>query len=93
MSVQEEKGASGGRYFTVVDGHEAEMTYSRTSQQLVIIDHTDVPDALRGKGVGKDLAEHAVSDARKGGWKIIPLCPFFKALSIRHHDDWHDVIK
>lgn len=93
MSVQEEKKASGGRYFTVVDGHEAEMTYSRASEQLVIIDHTGVPDALRGKGVGKVLAEHAVAEARKGGWKIIPLCPFFKALSVRHHDEWHDVIK
>jgi len=93
MSVQEEKTASGGRYYTVVDGHEAEMTYSRTSERLIIIDHTGVPDGLRGKGVGETLARHAVEEARKGGWKIIPLCPFFKALSVRNHNDWHDVIK
>ena len=93
MSVQEEKTASGGRYYTVVDGHEAEMTYSRGSDTLIIIDHTGVPDALRGKGVGQVLAEHAVAEARRGGWKIIPLCPFFKAMSVRNHDTWHDVIK
>ncbi|MGV0879246.1 GNAT family N-acetyltransferase [Martelella sp. FLE1502] len=93
MTVQEEKTASGGRYYTVVDGHEAEMTYSRSSDRLIIIDHTGVPDALRGKGVGETLARHAVDEARKGGWKIIPLCPFFKALSVRNHNDWHDVIK
>lgn len=93
MSVQEEKNASGGRYYTVVDGHEAEMTYSRSSETLIIIDHTGVPDALRGNGAGQTLAEHAVAEARKGGWKIIPLCPFFKALSVRRHDEWYDVIK
>ncbi|WP_354435443.1 GNAT family N-acetyltransferase [Martelella mangrovi] len=92
MTVQEEKTASGGRYFVVVDGHEAEMTYSRASEKLVIIDHTGVPDALRGQGYGKVLGEHAVAAAREGGWKIVPLCPFFKALSIRH-EEWQDVIQ
>ena len=93
MAIQEEKPASGGRYYTVVDGHEAEMTYSRSSDRLIIIDHTGVPDALRGKGVGQVLAEHAIEEARRGGWKIIPLCPFFRAMSVRNHDDWQDVIK
>ncbi|MAM10780.1 MAG: GNAT family N-acetyltransferase [Rhizobiaceae bacterium] len=92
MDIHEEKTASGGRYFANVDGHEAEMTYSRASANLVIIDHTGVPDALRGKGVGQALAEHAVNAARQGGWKIVPLCPFFKALSIRH-GEWRDVIQ
>ncbi len=67
------------------------MTYSRASPKLVIIDHTGVPDALRGKGVGQALALHAVEEARKGGWKIFPLCPFFKAQSQRH-EEWHDVV-
>jgi predicted GNAT family acetyltransferase len=33
-----------------------------------------------------------VSEARKGGWKIIPLCPFMKAQMDRH-PDWNDVRK
>jgi predicted GNAT family acetyltransferase len=67
------------------------MTYSRTTPTLIIIDHTGVPDALRGKGVGQALALHAVEAARTGGWKIIPLCPFFKAQALRH-EEWRDVI-
>jgi predicted GNAT family acetyltransferase len=62
------------------------MTYSRASEILIIIDHTEVPDAMRGKGAGQALAEHAVAEARKGGWKIIPLCPFMKAQMDRHPD-------
>ncbi|MBB3964991.1 MULTISPECIES: GNAT family N-acetyltransferase [Rhizobium] len=91
MKITDEENASGGRYVAELEGHQAEMTYSRTSPKLIIIDHTGVPDALRGKGVGQALALHAVEAARTGGWKIIPLCPFFKAQAVRH-DEWRDVI-
>ena len=91
MDIRNEETKSGGRYVADVEGHEAEMTYSRTSDKLIIIDHTGVPDALRGKGVGQALALHAVEAARGGGWKIIPLCPFFKAQSQRH-PEWKDVV-
>lgn len=64
MDIRNEEGGSGGRYAAEVEGHEAEMTYSRASPKLVIIDHTAVPDALRGKGVGQALALHAVEAAR-----------------------------
>ncbi|WP_018897079.1 GNAT family N-acetyltransferase [Rhizobium sp. 2MFCol3.1] len=91
MKITNEEHASGGRYVAELEGHQAEMTYSRTSPTLIIIDHTGVPDALRGKGVGQALALHAVEAARTGGWKIIPLCPFFKAQALRH-EEWRDVI-
>ncbi|QTK80667.1 Acetyltransferase [Agrobacterium tumefaciens] len=92
MDIKTTEKGSRGEYLATVDGHTAEMTYSRTSPTLVIIDHTGVPDALRGKGVGQALAAHAIDEARKGGWKIIPLCPFFKAQTLRHAD-WADVIQ
>ncbi|MBU4530865.1 MAG: N-acetyltransferase [Hoeflea sp.] len=91
MQITEETGPSGGRYVALLEGVEAEMTYSRASPQLIIIDHTGVPDSLRGKGVGQALALRAVEAARAGGWKIIPLCPFFKAQAQRHQE-WRDVV-
>lgn len=91
MRIVEENGSSGGRYIASLDGAEADMTFSRASPQLIIIDHTGVPDSLRGKGVGQALALHAVEAARAGGWKIIALCPFFKAQAQRH-PDWRDVV-
>lgn len=90
--IRKEETETKGRYLASLDGHEAEMTYSRVSPHLVIIDHTDVPDALRGKGVGQALAVHAVEEARAGGWKIIPLCPFMRAQSQRH-PEWSDVVQ
>lgn len=70
---------------------EAELTFSRASDTLIIVDHTGVPDAFRGRGYGKVLAERVVSDAREKGFKIVPLCPFFKAQADKH-PDWADVI-
>ncbi len=82
-----------GRYVLRPEGtaEEAELTFSRASDSLVIVDHTGVPDAFRGRGYGKVLAERIVADARKSGFKIVPLCPFFKAQALRH-PDWADVV-
>lgn len=90
--IRKEETQSKGRYVAILDDHEAEMTYSRAGPHLVIIDHTQVPDALRGKGVGQAMALHAVEEARAGGWKILPLCPFMRAQSLRH-PEWRDVIQ
>ncbi|GGY49579.1 GNAT family N-acetyltransferase [Parvularcula lutaonensis] len=92
MEIQREESDSKGRYFVAIDGHEAEMTYSRAGEKLIIIDHTGVPDALRGKGVGVALVQRGVEDARREGRKILPLCPYAKA-QIDRHEDWQDVLQ
>lgn len=92
IDIRKEETGNKGRYLALLDGHEGEMTYSRVSPHLIIIDHTDVAEALKGKGVGQALALHAVEDARAGGWKIIPLCPFMRAQSLRH-PEWGDVVQ
>ncbi len=94
MQITSENAGSGGRSVGRIEGIDAPaiMTSSRASESLIIVDHTEVPDAMRGKGAGQALAEHAVAEARKGGWKIIPLCPFMKAQMDRH-PDWNDVRK
>jgi predicted GNAT family acetyltransferase len=90
-AIEREDHASGGRWHVEVDGHEAEMTYSRASATLIIIDHTSVPDALRGRGVGQALVARAVADARREGFRIIPLCPFAKS-QFERHAEWRDVL-
>ncbi|CAH2401179.1 DUF5996 family protein [Mesorhizobium ventifaucium] len=89
--VEREDGASKGRYRMVIDGVEAEMTYSRAGEGLIIIDHTEVPAALRGRKVGEQMVRQAVEDARREGVNIIPLCPFAKA-QIDRHPEWQDVL-
>lgn len=90
--VEREDGPAKGRYRLVINGVEAEMAYSRAGQDLIIIDHTDVPGALRGRKVGERLVRQAVEDARRDGIHIIPLCPFAKA-QIGRHPEWQDVVQ
>jgi predicted GNAT family acetyltransferase len=56
-----------------------ELTYT-TAGDKVILDHTDVSDALRGTGAGKRLVEAAVAWARGANRKLLPLCPFAKSV-------------
>jgi len=91
FDIRRTEGETKGRYSTTVDGVEAEMTYSRAGAGMIIIDHTAVPDALRGRRVGQALVRRAVADARAEGKTILPLCPFAKA-QIARHPEWQDVL-
>ncbi len=90
--IQREETDSKGRYVLTLDGHAAELTYSRLGATAIIIDHTSVPDALRGRGAGQELVERAITDARAEGRKVVPLCPFAKA-QIQRHPEWQDVLQ
>ena len=77
MQVIQEEDGKHGQFFVEIDGeHLAKMTYTWAGPNKFIIDHTEVDDKLRGKGVGKQLVMKAVEFARKNNKKILPLCPF-----------------
>ena len=86
MNITKEITDTRGRYVTVIDGYEAELTFSIMSPKNIIADHTGVPEALGGRGVGKALVEHMIEDAQENGFRIVPLCPFVKAQYARHPD-------
>ena len=92
IDITREETDTKGRYVAAVEGHEAEMTYSRVGASTIIIDHTGVPEPLRGRGIGEALVERGVTDARGEGRSIIPLCPFAKA-QIARRPEWQDVLK
>lgn len=84
MDIIKQQNEKRGRYTTVVDDVEAELTFSVMSPTMIIADHTGVPDALSGHGVGKALVEFMIADAESAGFRIVPLCPFVKAQYARH---------
>jgi predicted GNAT family acetyltransferase len=57
----------------------AEMSYTSAGSKL-IIDHTDVSEALRGTGAGRRLVQAAVEWARQEKKTILPLCPFARSV-------------
>lgn len=81
MQIQFEESESKGAFFVEENGVRlATMTFSKAGTDRIIIDHTEVSDALRGKNVGKQLVTGAVAYARKNNLKIVPLCPFARSV-------------
>lgn len=90
---QQQNGAKGSFFIRENDTILAEMTYSMAGDALMIIDHTEVSDALRGKNVGYQLVKKAVEYAREKQIKILPLCPFAKAVFDKKHEEFSDVLR
>jgi hypothetical protein len=94
MDIQQQTNGSKGSFF-IKDDKEilAEMTYSMAGEALMIIDHTEVADVLRGKNVGYQLVKRAVELAREKQFKILPLCPFAKSVFDKKHEAFKDVLR
>lgn len=79
-TIQHQEQDSKGAFF-IQQGNQrlAEMTYSRTGPTLIIIDHTEVGESLKGQGAGRQLLDALVAWVRSTDTKVIALCPFAKA--------------
>lgn len=90
LPIEHEQHGDRGRYVLTVDGQEAEMTYARLGDRMVI-DHTYVPPSLRNRGLALALVTRAVEDARTQHLKIVPVCSYARA-EIAAHAEWRDVL-
>ncbi|MBD3748697.1 MAG: N-acetyltransferase [Sphingobacteriales bacterium] len=92
MEIQHFEKNNKGLFYIREDGKRlAEMTYSRASESLIIIDHTDVSETLKGKGAGLQMVMEAVKYAREHQQKILPLCPFAKSVFDKK-PEIHDIL-
>ncbi|MCC6335614.1 MAG: N-acetyltransferase [Myxococcales bacterium] len=80
----EEQGHRGAFFLEKEGARLAQMTYTRSSAGLILIDHTEVSDALRGQGAGKELLDALVAWARQTKTKVLPVCPYAKAQFEKH---------
>ncbi len=76
MFIHEEANNRGGFHYDRDGQRLASMTYSRTTPTLVIIDHTEVSDVLKGQGMGRQLLEALVAWARETNTKLMATCPY-----------------
>ena len=71
------------RYELVVDGSTAFVRYRRSPGVIRFI-HTEVPEALAGRGIASRLARHVLEAARADGLRVVPICPFIAAWMKKH---------
>ena len=71
------------RLETEVNGQIATLTYERHPHAVVLVE-TDVPPALRGRGVANALAKWAIETAERDNLRVVAVCPFVQAYIKRH---------
>jgi len=82
--------AAAHRFEKMVDHHAAVATYSLAGN-VITFEHTVVPEALRGRGIARELVEFALASVRERGLKVVPRCEVFNAY-MRKHPQTHDLL-
>jgi uncharacterized protein len=94
MEVQHKKRENKGMFYVQENGEIlARMTYLQIDREKLIVEHTEVDDEIRHENVGYQMLQTAVQYARKHHLKIVPMCPFVKAVFDKkpeYNDVWLD---
>lgn len=64
------------KFETVIDGHTAFLSYEMIDDNTLNYNHTIVPPALGGRGVGMALVKFALEYAKENNQKVVPSCSF-----------------
>lgn len=92
MNIQHKDGKHHSMFYIEDDGDTvAEIVYASGGEGIIVIEHTEVDEALQGHNIGFELVHKVVDYARGHGLKISPVCPFAKAVFDKRAD-FRDVL-
>ncbi|AJR06202.1 hypothetical protein H744_1c1177 [Photobacterium gaetbulicola Gung47] len=78
-------------YFVdLVDGYQAKVSY-QISGNVLTVDHSSVPEALRGQGYAGTMLEAVLETIAQEGYKIIPQCSYVVHY-MNKHDEWQHLL-
>lgn len=73
-------------------GERAILTYTHNRGSIrVYLNHTEVPDLIRGRGVAEKLVKAAFEDIRINGLMVVPICPYVIAF-LKEHPKYLDLL-
>ena len=93
MEVKHISEENGGEF--VIEQNEEKVGYMRYilfGSGRLVIQHTEVSKELQGTGASRELLAAAVQHARDNSLKIVPICPFAKAVMTKNRDKYADVL-
>ena len=71
------------RFELTVEGQTAFLDYNRKPNAIVMV-HTEVPPALRGRHLADALAKAAIDSAHADALEIVAVCPFVRKYMQKH---------
>ena len=80
--------AAAQRFELAVPGGMAFIDYRR-SGEVLFLNHAEVPAALGGQGLGKQLVRETLALIRSRGERVVPVCSFVRITMARQggYDD------
>ncbi len=85
MTIQHD--AEHSRFFVSLPEGEAQLVYAPFSEEILDLQHTEVPPAAEGHGVGDALVRAALGYARAHGLRVIATCPYVQVWLQRHPEE------
>ncbi len=76
-----------GRYEIAVDGEVAGYSEYGDHGSVRTFRHTEVAPAFHGRGLGDQLVQGALEDARARGLHVVPVCPFVRHYLAGHTEE------
>ena len=83
--------AASGRYEARLDARLVGWVEYRDRDGRRVLVHTEVDEAMEGKGIGSRLAAGALDDVRRRGVRALVLCPFITRYLGRHRE-YDDIV-
>jgi predicted GNAT family acetyltransferase len=90
-NIEVEHNSAAQRYEARIDRYLAVADYYRSGDTITFT-HTEVPPALRGRGIASKLIHSALEDARAQNLTVVPLCSFV-ATYIRRHTQYAPLLR
>ncbi len=76
-----------GRFVVFLPDGEAELLYQHVTEDVLDLQHTEVPRSGRGQGIGDALVRAALDYARERGMRVMGTCPYVQAWLRKHPDE------
>ena len=87
FTLNEEK----NRFELPVEEDTAYIEYILTKDNIIFLTHTEVPQALEGKGIGKKIVGQTLDYIKQKDYTLAPLCPFV-ASYIKRNPEWKSIL-
>ncbi|KPM32242.1 Acetyltransferase [Croceitalea dokdonensis DOKDO 023] len=61
------------------------------AQDKIYLTHTEVPQALEGRGIASQLVQQVLEDIKAKDLTLVPMCPFV-AMYVKRHPEWKSLV-
>jgi predicted GNAT family acetyltransferase len=83
MSLEVHNDEAAKKFYVTVDGQEAVIEYVKTGD-VYDLQHTFVPEEMRGEGVAEKLVQGALEQIQSQGARFTPTCPYIQSFLKRN---------